>query len=137
MKTENDMYDVRFFGEPHERAMVPPNQIRPITTSLSAMQVMCDSSHFISPYLISPHLTLPHLTSPNHFISPYLISPYPITSSHLTQSLHLTSAHPCSSPSPPPPIPTPPINRHFTAGYAADTDRVHTSPVLCRNGMDL
>ena len=64
MKTENDMYDVRFFGEPHERAMVPPNQIRPITTSLSAMQVMCASSHFISPYLISPQpITSSHLSS--------------------------------------------------------------------------
>ena len=39
MKTENDMFDVRFFGEPHERAIVPRSQIRPITTSLQAMQV--------------------------------------------------------------------------------------------------
>ncbi|XP_043229630.1 zinc finger MYND domain-containing protein 11-like isoform X2 [Amphibalanus amphitrite] len=39
MKIENEMYDVRFFGEPHERAIVSRSQIRPITTSLQAMQI--------------------------------------------------------------------------------------------------
>ncbi|XP_037089430.1 zinc finger MYND domain-containing protein 11-like [Pollicipes pollicipes] len=39
MKTENDMFDVRFFGEPHERAFVTRGQIRPITTSLQALQI--------------------------------------------------------------------------------------------------